>query len=116
MDPSLAWRAAGLQLVCVALLFAVLVALPLPGDFFRDHGPLVGPVSWLACALLTGRLLALALRDALVIALASGLAAALVGVVSHSAGVLVGVLAFGAVAGVRGRRQGGGRTASVAAG
>lgn len=104
MDGSLAWRAALVQLALVAGLFALLLALPLSRDFFRDYGAVVGPLSWLGCSLGTGRLLSLGSSSTLLTALASGVAAALVGVAgSHAAGLIVAVVVFGVVAGMRGR-------------
>lgn len=95
------------QAVAVGLLFALLLVTPLPEAFFRDHGMITGPVAWLLCSLVTARLLGIKLLFGLACGLASGAGAALVGVAgSHSAGLLVGVLAFGVLCSVRrGDRQ-----------
>ena len=49
-----------MQAVVVAIPFAIL-GLALSEDFFEDWGWLVGPVIWLACSLVTGRILSLPL-------------------------------------------------------
>ena len=48
MDSSLFLRSALSQALLVAALFAVLIALPLPDDFFEDYGFVSGPVAWIA--------------------------------------------------------------------
>jgi hypothetical protein len=84
------------QLIAVAALFVLLLAVPLPGDFFRDYGAVIGPVSWVGCALLAGRVLSLRVGVALAAALASGAVAANGGLLlSHSLGLALGVAGFG---------------------
>ncbi len=93
---AILWRALGLQALAVALVFAVLVVAPLPQGFFADYGSVTGPGAWALCALVTGRLLRLQATAVVIAAVASGLIAVLIGVlVSHTAGLVLGVLVFG---------------------
>ena len=97
MDGKLFARAAGTQLGCVAILFVLLVALPLPADFFREYGAVTGPAAWLVSAVASTRLLRLPARTGVAAALLSGVAAGLVGVaIDHTLSLVVGVIAFGA--------------------
>ena len=99
MDLPLAARAAGLQALAVAVLFALLVAAPLPEDFFEDWGALTGPAAWIVCALATARLLRLPLRVAAPAAAAGGAAGAAVGLgIDNTAGLVVAVVTFWAAA------------------
>jgi hypothetical protein len=75
---GLFWRAATVQSLLVGGLFVVL-ALAVPHGFFADYGVVVGPLAWVGCALLTGRLLTLPLGNTAIAAAVSGIAAALVG-------------------------------------
>ncbi len=102
MDVSLFARAAGGQLACVAVLFVLLLALPLPEGFFGDYGALVGPTAWLLSAAASTRLLRLPARTGVAAAVMSGIAAGLVGVViDHTLGLAVGIIAFGAACAAR---------------
>jgi hypothetical protein len=95
---SILWRACAAQALVVGALFALLVALPLPRELFREFGAFVGPLSWLGCSLLVARILRLRVGSALTAAAVSGLVAVAVNaVVGHTAGMVVGVLAFGVV-------------------
>jgi uncharacterized membrane protein YccC len=68
-------------------------------DFFDDYGFAVGPVLWLACSLVTARLLRLPLPFALFCAAAGGVAATLVLLVAgHEVGIVVGIAVFAACA------------------
>src|SRR3954464_3054292 len=60
MQGGLFWRAARVQALLVGALFVVL-ALAVPHGFFADYGILVGPLAWVGCALVPGRLLSLPL-------------------------------------------------------
>ena len=60
-----------MQAVVVAIPF-VLLGLALGDDFFEDWGWLVGPIVWLACSAVTGRILALPLAYTLFSAMAGG--------------------------------------------
>jgi hypothetical protein len=82
MDRSVLWRSALVQTVAVTVL-AIGFALALPHSFFEDWGWLAGPLTWLACAALTARVLRLPLDRVM-------LAAIVAGIVSV-AGVLIGV-------------------------
>jgi hypothetical protein len=108
VSSQLFWRAAGVQLLLVAIVFGVLVALPLGDDFFDDYGLIVGPVAWVLCSLGTGRILSLPLDLTLFAAAAGGVAGTLVGLVaSHVLGLLAGVAVFGAsCAGYEAAREG----------
>jgi hypothetical protein len=100
VNARLFWKALGVQAAAVAVLFAILVALPLGDDFFDDWGFLVGPIAWLACALVTARILSLPLGFVLFSAVAGGVAGALVLlVVNHWAGMVAALLVFGASSG-----------------
>ena len=94
MNTALLPRAAGVQLLLVGVLFAVL-ALTVPHDFFEDHGMVVGPVAWVVCSLVTGRLLRLPLVRTILATLASGLTAGLVGIaVEHVISLPVAIAVF----------------------
>lgn len=97
MSSRLFWLSLVVQAAAVAALSALLIALPLPDDFFEDAGFVTGPVAWIACSLLTGRLLSLPLAFALFAALAGGVAGTVVFLVAnHWAGVAAGLLVFAA--------------------
>ena len=91
------WRAAIVQALLVAALFGILIALPLSDDFFEDWGIVAGPLAWIACSLVTGRILRLPLSLTLFAAAAGGVAGTLVGLVaSHYAAFPVAVAVFAA--------------------
>ena len=84
------------QFVAVALLFVLLLALPLPDGFFRYYGPVTGPVAWIGCAVITARVLPLPTPLVLVCAFGSGAVAAILGLlVGHAAGLVVAIIVFG---------------------
>ena len=96
MDVSVAWRAALLQGLAVAVI-AVILGSALDDRFFRDWGWLAGPGVWAACALATAAVLRLPALQALAVAALSGLpslAAVLAGV--HWAGTPLALVLFGA--------------------
>jgi len=96
MDPAVLWRASAVQAAGVALLFALLIAAPLPEGFFREYGWATGPIAWLLCSIVTARVVRLPAAFALLCALASGAAAAAIGLVlSHTVGLVAGVALFG---------------------
>jgi hypothetical protein len=100
VNGPLLWKALGVQAVAVAVLFGVLVALPLDDDFFEDWGFVVGPIAWLACSLLTARVVSLPTGYALFAALAGGAAGTIVLLlVSHAAGMVTALLVFAASCG-----------------
>ena len=97
VDRRLFWKALLVQGVAVGAVFGVLLALPLPEDFFEDFGFLVGPIAWAGCALLTARVLSLPGTLALFAALAGGVAGAIVLLVtSHTPGLVAALLVFAA--------------------
>ena len=97
MDSSLFVRAALVQSLLVAALFAALVALPLPDDFFEDYGWISGPVAWILCAAATAQILSLPRELALFAAVAGGVAGAIVGItLDHTAGLIIGIGVFAA--------------------
>ena len=99
MNSRLFWKALVVQAVVVAIPFAIL-GLALDEDFFEDWGWLVGPVIWLACSALTGRILALPLAYVLFSAVAGGIAGLLVMLAtSHLPGLLAALLVFAASCG-----------------
>jgi hypothetical protein len=94
MDRSVLWRAAGAQLLTVAVL-SLILAVTLPHSFFDDWGWVTGPVAWLACAAVTAWALKLDVRGALIGALLAGIPSAiavLAGV--HWLGVAIAVAVF----------------------
>ena len=98
MDSRRFWRAAATQLVVVAIPFVVL-ALTVSHRFFEDYGFAVGPVLWVVCSLVTGRLLGLPVRFALFCAGASGVATVLVLLaLGHEVGIVAGIGVFAACA------------------
>jgi hypothetical protein len=100
VNARLFWKALGVQAAAVVVLFAILVALPLGEDFFDDWGLVVGPIAWLACSLVTARVLSLPLAYVLFAAVAGGVAGEIVLLVtSHWAGVVAALLVFAASCG-----------------
>jgi hypothetical protein len=92
------WRAAVIQLIVIAIPFAIL-AITVSHEFFEDYGWAAGPVIWLACSLVTGRLLRLPLAFTLFCAAAGGVAAVLVMFVfGHEVALLAGIAVFAASA------------------
>ena len=92
------WRAALIQLAVVAVPFAIL-AVTVPHHFFEDWGFVVGPILWVACSLVTARLLGLPLGYGLFCAAAGGVAAVLVLLVfGHEIGIVAGIGVYAACA------------------
>jgi hypothetical protein len=99
LNARLFWKALVVQAVVVAIPFAIL-ALALDEDFFEDWGWLVGPIVWLACSVVTGRILSLPLAYVLFSAVAGGVAGLLVMLAtSHLPGLLAALLVFAASCG-----------------
>ena len=107
VNTRLFWRALAVQAIALTVLTALLLALPLDHEFFEDWGYAVGPLAWLACSLVTARVLSLPVPFALFAAVAGGVAATIVLLVtSHWPGVVVGLLVFAAsCAGFEGERD-----------
>ena len=99
MNARLFWKALIVQLIVVAIPFAIL-GLTLDHDFFEDWGWLVGPVVWLACSVVTGRILKLPLAYVLFSAVAGGVAGLVVMLAtSHTPGLIAALLVFSASCG-----------------
>ena len=97
MNARLFWKAFVVQAVIVGVLFGILVALPLPEDFFEDAGFVVGPLAWLLCSLATARVLKMPVAFVLFSAVAGGVAGAIVMLVAgHTPGMVVALLVFSA--------------------
>jgi hypothetical protein len=114
MDRSIAWRAALLQALLVAVV-AVVLGATLPRSFFEDWGWLAGPGAWGVCALVAAAVLRLPRLWVLAGAALSGLLmlpGVVVGV--HWLGAPLGLAAFGAWCGWLADRGRGGRVPVVA--
>jgi hypothetical protein len=99
VNARLFWQALVVQAVVAAIPFAILGAA-LDEDFFEDWGWLVGPVVWLACSVVTARILRLPLGYVLFSAVAGGVAGALVMLAtSHLPGMIAALLVFAASCG-----------------
>ena len=99
MNARLFWKALIVQFIVVAIPFAIL-GLALDEDFFEDWGWLVGPIVWLACSVVTGRILNLPLAYVLFSAVAGGVAGLLVMLAtSHTPGLVAALLVFSASCG-----------------
>ncbi len=94
MDVSTLWKAALVQLLAVAVLFALL-AIALPKDFFVSWGWIAGPAAWMLCAAFTARVLALPLVPTLTGAVFAGIPSLLAVVLNaHSLGMVVALILF----------------------
>jgi hypothetical protein len=99
VNARLFWKSLVVQAVAVAIPFAIL-GLALDRDFFEDWGWAVGPVVWLACSVVTARVLALPLGYVLFSAMAGGVAGVVVMLAaSHLAGMGAALLVFAASCG-----------------
>ena len=101
MDQRLFWRAALVQAAAVAVVFGILVALPLPDDFFEDYGIVAGPLAWILCAVVTALILKLPWQLALFAAAAGGIAGVLVDIAGakHYIALPIAVAVFAACCG-----------------
>ena len=98
MNSQRFWRAAAVQGALVGVLFVAL-ALALDHDFFEDYGLVVGPVIWIACSLVTGRVLGLPLGFTAFCALAGGVAGIVVDLAApHPAAIVAAIAVFAASA------------------
>ncbi|MEA2475120.1 MAG: hypothetical protein QOE06_3035 [Thermoleophilaceae bacterium] len=96
MNSQKFWRAAAVQGALVGVLFVVL-AVTVDRKFFEDNGIWVGPIIWIACSLISGRILGLPVGFTLFCALAgavAGLVAGLAG--AHEVGIAASVAVFAA--------------------
>ena len=98
MNSQRFWRAAAIQGALVGVLFVAL-ALALDDEFFEDYGMIAGPVIWIACSLITGRLLGLPLGFTAFCALAGAVAGIVVDLAApHGAAIVAAVAVFAASA------------------
>jgi hypothetical protein len=72
VDSAILWRVAAVQVAAVAAL-SVLLALIFSHGFFEDWGWLVGPLTWMACAWLTARVVGLPAAPVLIRAAVAGI-------------------------------------------
>jgi hypothetical protein len=94
MDRSVLWRAALVQALAVAVV-SIALAIALPHSFFEDWGWLAGPGAWMACALVTARVVGLPIAGTLVGAALAGLPSLLAVVLGvHWLGAVVAVGLF----------------------
>jgi hypothetical protein len=106
VDARLFWKALAVQTAAIALLFAVLVALPLPKGFFEDAGFATGPIAWILCSFATARILSLPTSVAVGATALGGLAGvAAFLAINHTAGIVAGLLVFAAGCGTLLLRQ-----------
>ena len=99
MNVWLFWKALVVQAIVVAIPFAIL-GLSLSEDFFEDWGWVVGPLVWLACSLVTARILDIPRAYVLFSAVAGGVAGLIVMLVAnHLAGMVAALLVFAASCG-----------------
>src|SRR5215213_4116754 len=101
MDRSLLWRAALVQTLAVAILFAAL-AIALPRSFFDDWGAIAGPAGWIAASLVTWRVLRLSLAAVALASAVAGTAAALLGFAfAHAVALPVAIALFALLCAMR---------------
>jgi hypothetical protein len=106
MDRSVAWRAALLMAVAVAVV-AVVLGTTLDESFFRSWGWLAGPGVWALCALGVAAALRLPFGSTLVGAALSGLPSLLAVLVDvHWAGTPLALILFGLWCGWTAARDG----------
>jgi hypothetical protein len=99
VNAGLFWKSLAVQAVVVLIPFGLL-DLALPRDFFEDWGWLTGPVVWLACSVVTARILSLPLGYVLFSAIAGGIAGLVVFLAtSHLPGMIAALLVFAASCG-----------------
>ena len=97
MDQRLFWKSLLVQLACLAVVFAILMALPIPEDFFEDYGWITGPVAWIACSFVTALILSMPAAYVVFSAVAGGVCGALVFLVAgHYPGIAIALLVFAA--------------------
>lgn len=97
MDNAILWRVVVVQVLAVFVLSLVL-AIVFPHGFFEDWGWLVGPLSWMACAWLTGRVVGLPVAPVLVRAALAGIPSLLFVIVGlHWLGAIVAIALFAAL-------------------
>jgi hypothetical protein len=96
VDSAIFWRVAVVQVATVAVL-SLLLALVFSHGFFEDWGWLVGPLTWMACAWLTARVVGLPEPPVLIRAALSGIPSLLFVLLGlHWLGAAVAVAIFAA--------------------
>ena len=99
MNARLFWKSLAAQAVVVLVPFGLL-DLALDRDFFESWGWAVGPIVWLACSVVTARILRMPLGYVLFSALAGGVAGLVVFLAtSHFPGMIAALLVFAASCG-----------------
>jgi hypothetical protein len=99
VNARLFWKSLVVQAIVVAIPFAIL-GVTLDESFFEDWGWAAGPLVWLACSILTARILGLPFGYVLFSAVAGGVAGAAVFLLAtHLAGMAAGLLVFAASCG-----------------
>ncbi len=94
LDSAILWRVALVQVVAVAVL-SILLALIFSHGFFESWGWLAGPLSWLACAWITARVVGLPEPPVLARAIVAGIPSVLFVLLgAHWLGALVAVGVF----------------------
>lgn len=97
MDSAILWRVAVVQVAAVAVL-SLLLALVFSHGFFASWGWLVGPLSWMACAWLTARIVGLPEAPVLIRAALAGIPSLLFVLIgAHWLGAAVAVALFAAL-------------------
>ena len=98
MNSQRFWRAAAIQGAQVGVLFVIL-ALAFDEEFFEDYGFVVGPIIWIGCSLVTGRILSIPLGFVAFCALAGAVAGIVVELAApHFAAIIAAVAVFAASA------------------
>ena len=98
MNSQRFWRAAAIQGALVGVLFVAL-ALALDDQFFEDYGIVAGPLIWIGCSLITGRILGLPIGFTLFCGLAGAVAGIVVDLAApHGAAMVAAVAVFAASA------------------
>jgi hypothetical protein len=99
VNARLFWKSLAVQAIVVAVPFTIL-ALTVDQSFFEDWGWAVGPIAWLACSVVTARILSMPLGYVLFSAVAGGVAGAIVMLAAtHWAGMGAALLVFAASCG-----------------
>lgn len=94
MDSAILWRVAVVQVIAVAVL-SVLLALVFSHGFFESWGWLVGPLTWMACAWLTARVVGLPEAPVLVRAALAGIPSLLFVILGlHWLGAAIAIAVF----------------------
>ncbi len=97
MDSAILWRVAVVQVLAVFVLSIVLVIV-FSHSFFESWGWLVGPLAWMLCAWVTGRVVGLPVAPVLVRAVLAGVVSALFVIVGlHWLGALIAIGIFAAL-------------------